>query len=284
MAINTVVVLSATCEKQGDIQSTASRDHQNAALLRIRKKIVNILSSFRLLLAREVCKSAPEPRTTTEPDMMRLAYCAALIAVMAGFPMLVACTTVNDGEALEQTFATAPSVSRAQIYMYRGGFNGVFSTGINEMAADLNSKGVPAKAVSWSAKDKTLAQIRAARAKGGARPIILVGHSLGASVVIAMANDLTEAGIPVDLVITLDPLYATTVPKGVRRFVNFKASGSKDNPGRFSPGPGFDGEIVNVDVRNLPKLEKSSHWNIVNQSDLQTRVMREIRNAYRRGG
>ncbi len=216
--------------------------------------------------------------------MMRLAYCAALIAVMAGFPMLVACTTVNDGEALEQTFATAPSVSRAQIYMYRGGFNGVFSTGINEMAADLNSRGVPAKAVSWSAKDKTLAQIRAARAQGGARTIILVGHSLGASVVIAMANDLTETGIPVDLVITLDPLYATTVPKGVRRFVNFKASGDKDNPGSFSAAPGFDGEIVNVDIRNLPKLEKSSHWNIVNQSNLQTRVMREIRNAYRRGG
>ncbi|MBW8637359.1 hypothetical protein K1W69_09185 [Hoeflea sp. WL0058] len=216
--------------------------------------------------------------------MMRFAYCAALIAVMAGFPALVACTTINDGQSVEQALSIAPSVSSAQIYMYRGGFNGVFSTGINEMASDLNSKGVPAKAVSWSAKDKTLAQIRAARAQGRARPIILVGHSLGASVVIAMANDLTEAGIPVDLVITLDPLYATTVPKGVRRFVNFKASGSKENPGSFSPGPGFDGEIVNVDIRNLPKLEKSSHWNIVNQSDLQKRVMREIRNAYHKGG
>lgn len=216
--------------------------------------------------------------------MMRFAYCAVLIAVMAGFPALVACTTINDGQSIEQALAITSAASSAQIYMYRGGFNGVFSTGINEMASDLNSKGVPAKAVSWSAKDKTLAQIKAARAKGRAKPIILVGHSLGASVVIAMANDLTDAGIPVDLVITLDPLYATTVPKGVRRFVNFKASGNKDNPGSFSPGPGFDGEIVNVDIRNLPTLEKSSHWNIVNQSDLQKRVMLEIRKAYRRGG
>jgi len=171
----------------------------------------------------------------------------------------------------------------AQIYMFRGGFNGIFSTGITDMAAELRRRGIPAQDLSWAASNSSLSRIKkAAERNPQAGPIILAGHSLGAGSVISMADELTRVGIPVDLVIVFDPLGASRVPKGVRKLINFKASGSKANPGSFRPGKGFDGRIVNVDIRNLPELGKASHWNIVNQQALQDRVIREIENTYRK--
>lgn len=125
--------------------------------------------------------------------------------------------------------------------------------------------------------------IKQAYKKDVAHPIILAGHSPGADTALIIAGNLTRAGIPVDLVIVFDPLGSSTVPKGVRKFINFKASGSKNNPGGFKPGPGFNGKIVNVDIRTLPSLKKASHWNIVNQKKLQQRVVNEIAATHRRG-
>lgn len=171
--------------------------------------------------------------------------------------------------------------STAQIYMFRGGFNGVFSTGISDMASELRRKGIPVHDLSWSASNGSLSEIKKAVSHNPrSGPIILVGHSLGAGSAITMAEELTNAGITVDLMIVFDSLGATRVPKGVRRFVSFKASGNKNKPGSFRPGKGFNGQIVNIDVRTLPGLDESSHWNIVNQKVLQKRVIREIETVY----
>ncbi|AKH99770.1 hypothetical protein IMCC20628_01053 [Hoeflea sp. IMCC20628] len=171
--------------------------------------------------------------------------------------------------------------SAAQIFMFRGGFNGIFSTGITDMAEELRRRGIPAQDLSWAASNSSLSKIKQAYVRNpNAGPIILAGHSLGAGSVISMAYELTRAGITVDLVIVFDPLGATSVPKGVRKLVNFKASGNKVNQGGFRPGKGFDGRIVNVDIRNLPELSKASHWNIVNQQALQDQVFREIEETY----
>lgn len=173
--------------------------------------------------------------------------------------------------------------ARAQIYMFRGGFNGVFSTGITQMAAELRSRGIPAKDVSWAASANALQQIQNAVAENSKTgPIILAGHSLGASSVIGMARTLTNKNIPVDLLIVFDPLGSSEVPRGVRKMINFKASGSKNNDGGFRAADGNTGDVVNVDIRNLPELENANHWNIVNQEALQRRVVREIEMAYRR--
>ena len=151
------------------------------------------------------------------------------------------------------------------------------------MATELRQRGVPAQDLSWAASNASLDKIRkSVAANPKTRPIILAGHSLGASSVIGMARKLAREDIEVDLVIVFDPLGSSRVPKGVRKLINFKASGKKSNPGGFQPGPGFDGQIVNVDIRNLPDLDKSSHWNIVNQSALQIRVIREIEKEYRK--
>lgn len=215
-------------------------------------------------------------------SLVRLAASAVILTVSI---TLVSCTSAQNetvsGGGIAASVAK-PNAS-AQIYMFRGGFNGVFSTGITDMARELRTRSVPAQDLSWAASTTTLSKIKkVAAVNPKARPIILAGHSLGANSVIGMAHALTRDNIEVDLVIVFDSLGSTRVPKGVGKLINFKASGSKKNPGTFRPGPGFTGQIVNVDVRNLPGLDKSSHWNIVNQEKLQQRVVREIEATYRR--
>ncbi len=215
--------------------------------------------------------------------MKRSVRLKVLMAAMAMVCGLSACTSTGTGTQTTAYSATQPRNNRsdAQIYLFRGGFFGVFSTGITHMATELRRRGVPAQDLSWGASNASLDKIRkSVAANPRAGPIILAGHSLGASSVIGMARKLTREDIEVDLVIVFDPLGSTRVPNGVRKLINFKASGKKSNPGGFEPGPGFNGEIVNVDIRNLPDLDQSGHFNIVNQAALQRRVIREIESEY----
>lgn len=219
------------------------------------------------------------------------------VLAIAGLGIITACsstgTTAGGGgggtTAVEARAFQAPTVAqtgkaaRAQVYMLRGGFGDLFSSGINDMAEDLRAQGIPAHALSWTNEKTVLAAIEKAYAENGSGPIILVGHSLGAGASLRISRTLTEDGIPVDLVIAMDALGTPRVSKGVRRFISYKASGDKDNPGDFKGAPGFDGRIVNVDIRNLPDLEAAGHWSMVQQEALQERVMRDIVDAYQAG-
>ena len=210
------------------------------------------------------------------------------ILAFAACLVLAACSTTTSSNAPATQNTVSEDVvatgKKAHVYLYRGGFNGVFSQGVNQMAQELRNRGVPATSIRWSTSGFTLDQIRADHKNGQVGPIILAGHSLGAEAVKGMANELTKDGIPVDLVIVFDALTSSEVPKGVKRFVNYKAIGSKNNPGNFKPGRGFDGELVNVDVRTLPQLEQANHWNLVNQERLKELAVEEIVTAYRKYG
>ncbi len=222
-------------------------------------------------------------------EMKLRAHFGVLLTVAFVLASLTACTSTTTNSNVAQNYASSTDSGSssahddAQIYMFTGGFNGIFSTGVHDMASELRKKGVPAKALSWTKKGSSQYAIKQAYKKNRARPIILAGHSFGADTALSIADGLTSAGIPVDLVIVFDPLGSATVPKGVKKFINYKASGSKKNPGSFKPGPGFNGKIVNVDIRTLPGLDRASHWNIVNQQNLQKRVVDEIAATYRRG-
>jgi len=58
---------------------------------------------------------------------------------------------------------------------------------------------------------------------------MIVGHSLGGSAAIAMAAELGRAGVPVQLVVTLDPTYGSGTSANVRRSVNFRPTGGENH-------------------------------------------------------
>src|SRR5271155_586380 len=158
--------------------------------------------------------------------------------------------------------------SRAHVYLFRG-LGDVFSTGMDTLAAELNTRGV--YATSHSHNDwKSIADRAAADYKAGKEgPIILVGHSLGADAVMEMADYLGDKGVPVALVVPFDGTQSFPASGNVGRVLNF----TQRDYAFMRPGPGFRGSLTNVDLRSDPGI---GHLDIDEVPQLHARVIAEV--------
>jgi len=91
---------------------------------------------------------------------------------------------------------------RGEVYLLRG-FADVFSGGLDQLGADLARAGIPAKVVNHGAWKSVCEKIAANQKKYGRKPVILIGHSLGANSAISMAQQLKKTGVTVTLLVTL---------------------------------------------------------------------------------
>ncbi|WP_176085250.1 hypothetical protein [Martelella sp. HB161492] len=152
-----------------------------------------------------------------------------------------------------------------QIFLFRG--LEFFSRGFFPLNKKLAAQGIHAT-VFTVADDKWLSReiARNYQASPDNRPIILVGHSLGANAVISVANDLNALGIPVALTITLDSTDRNPqIPANVSRAVNFFTDG-RVLWRKISPGEGFTGTLENVDV-HTPEFGGPHSMNHINMED-----------------
>src|SRR5262252_10043014 len=92
--------------------------------------------------------------------------------------------------------------AETRVYLLRGWF-GVFSTGLDSLAAGLRSKGIKAETVGHLAWKTTVSNIIKWHGSGNSGPLVLVGHSQGANNVIDMARMLQRENISVDLLVTI---------------------------------------------------------------------------------
>jgi len=178
----------------------------------------------------------------------------AAIAVLASGMMLAP----RPGEA----------ASRAHVYLFRG-LADVFSTGMDDLADEINKRGVYATSHSHT-EWKSLADKAAADYKAGKEgPIILIGHSLGADAVMEMADYLGDKGVPVALVVPFDGTQSFPAPGNVARVLNF----TQRDYAHMRPGLGFRGSLVNVDLSSDRNID---HLNIDKSPRLHARVIAEI--------
>lgn len=170
---------------------------------------------------------------------------------------------------------SAPATANAEeVFLIRGAMN-IFSAGMNQMTDKLRSRGVNAKSLSngqWSG----IARDIISRNKAGkvSFPIIVAGHSVGGQEAPQFSDMLAKAGIPVALVIGIDPGWATPPPftAGSPRVVNFWVGGtSRGNPYRSTAG--FSGSIQNVDIR---AFSKADHVQIDKDPIVQSRIINLI--------
>jgi pimeloyl-ACP methyl ester carboxylesterase len=116
------------------------------------------------------------------------------------------------------------------VYLLRG-FIGIFSTGIDDLGKKINGNGMRAVVYQddqWSRLADTIAEKY--RAHPDHEPIALVGHSYGADDVVRIARKLDAANIPVDLLVTLDPVTPPSVPRNVKTCLNlYQSNGVMDN-------------------------------------------------------
>jgi hypothetical protein len=135
--------------------------------------------------------------------------------------------------------------AETQVFLLRGWF-GVFSTGLDSLAAELRSKGIKAETVGHLAWKTAVSKIIKDHASGKSGPLILVGHSQGANNIIDMARLLQRENIPVDLVVTLAPAGQDPIPGNVVRALNYYNS-----PGWGAPvtaDAGFHGKLTNINL------------------------------------
>jgi pimeloyl-ACP methyl ester carboxylesterase len=161
------------------------------------------------------------------------------------------------------------SLSTPKVYLLRGFLN-IFSLGMDDLAERINADGIPATVTNHADADMLVGQIVASYQAGDRGPVILVGHSLGADAVIAMAQALDRYNIPVALLVLFDGTGPHEVPGNVARAINFTQ--------RFdlTPGVDFHGTLSNVD---LSRSEGIDHFTIDKSPALQASTLSSVVSA-----
>jgi len=171
--------------------------------------------------------------------------------------------------------AGSPAIAE-EVYMIRGFLN-VFSDGMNQMTKQLKARGIKARAISNGAWQEVASDIiRRSKQKKVSFPIIIAGHSLGGVEAPRFANALGKAGVPVALVIGLDPGFPQppAFGKGTKRVVNYKIPSGKN----YRKGAGFKGSIKTFDVSKYG----TDHVGIDKNKKVQSLVISQIRKAVRK--
>ncbi|BCA95046.1 hypothetical protein TUM19329_14070 [Legionella antarctica] len=175
---------------------------------------------------------------------------------------------------------TNRSKSQGEVHTMLGGL-GMFSVGMNTVRDDIAKqyKSVSASSNMWyNAGDVTKAITHYYYTHKIHRPIILMGHSLGANEQIKVARNLNAAGVPVELLVTVDAVSQTIVPPNVKHVLNV-----------YKPGyiPMFSGlrlkavdpnatRIKNINVDNLKELNVN-HFTIDKDKVVQAMILDEVK-------
>ena len=141
----------------------------------------------------------------------------------------------------------------ASVYLMRG-FLGIFSLGMDRLNAQLKAAGVKTKIVGHTGWPGVVAEIAAEQAlhPGQHAPVVIVGHSLGANAALLAGYQLGKQGIPVDLVVTVDPTSSRPISPVVKRYLNIYLPGDGFGAKLAATGSGVD----NDDIRNNPELNR----------------------------
>ena len=121
----------------------------------------------------------------------------------------------------------SPPQGGSHLYVLLGLGNN--SPGLSEFGSRIAQHGIPTTIRNYGDWPALAQEAIQQYQSGRLRSIMIVGHSLGGSAAADMAAALGRAGIPVQLVVTLDPVGGSQVPSNVRHSVIFLPTGGEDH-------------------------------------------------------
>jgi pimeloyl-ACP methyl ester carboxylesterase len=172
--------------------------------------------------------------------------------------------------ASSATFAATNQNMHRKVYLLRGLTN-VLSPGIDQLADELQKRNIAATVANHAFSDSLAAEAIQDCKSGRVSSIVLVGHSLGASAAVSMAEQLQKAGLRVALIVTLDPVVKTAVPSNVHLLKNFYLSSGVGT--KVERGGHFRGLLQNVDMGRNAEL---GHVTLTTAPSIQQQIMRDI--------
>ena len=159
----------------------------------------------------------------------------------------------------EPSSGPAPDLSRTRVYLFRGALGLIFSRGMDKLATRMQRTGATVHVYEF-----TICGLIASTAiedyKRDPFPIILMGHSMGGRCALQFSEKLQDQGIPVSLVVTIDPAHMSpSVPTNVARFINIFLSKDVLGGGDIRPVEGFKGHYASYDLQQHDEVR---HINI----------------------
>jgi thioesterase domain-containing protein len=158
------------------------------------------------------------------------------------------------------------------VYLLRGGAGGALSTGLDQIATTLRKRGIEAMVAGHGAWRTLANRIIEDRAGRRPRPVVLIGHSLGANSIISMSRLLQSRNVRVAYMVSLAATAPQPVPSNVRRVTNyyFETAGWGE---KLVPEKGFRGVLENRDFSSAAGV---SHFNIDDQPAIQSEIVRKV--------
>ena len=208
--------------------------------------------------------------------LRQLAAGASIIAALSIAPAAAAQTAKpapHAGAHAVTTHAatTHDDASRPHVYLMRGLLN-IFSLGMDQLASQIARNGIDATVYNHSVEESVVGTIVQKYRAGDRGPYILVGHSLGADAVMAMAQQLNAQNVPLALVVPFDGTESYAAPGNVSCVVNL----TQRKYAYVQAGPGFHGRLSNVDVSSDTTID---HVTIDKSPRLQAMALKEILQA-----
>lgn len=158
----------------------------------------------------------------------------------------------------EQRAGKAPPPVIGTVYVFRPMGGRLATPEMDNLAGKIKARGLEADVfnyTNWIRPAK--AAIARYKAEAWKSAIIIVGHSAGGDSAIRFARLLKRAGVPVSLIVTLDPTrIANTVPGNVERYINVYSSGRALGSGDPEPARDFQGHYASVDLNDFAVLHR----------------------------
>lgn len=216
----------------------------------------------------------------------------AMMIIVALGAVLTGCADFTAGPApLNRTIDPKLVEEHPRVgYVYCArGWLGIFSTGMMDLANELNTKvGVSAVSVADMEYLRLEDWLIQQHEKGTMNePLVLLGHSWGADDMIRVAEDLQKHDISVDLMVLIDPVTPPPVPSNVKRvYCVYKSHPLTDwyPAWRGVPATVVDPQatpLTNIDLRTAKGLgfdtESISHPDIEKSEGVHNLAIEQIK-------
>jgi pimeloyl-ACP methyl ester carboxylesterase len=174
--------------------------------------------------------------------------------------------------AAEPSTEPPPDPSRTHVYLFRGALGLIFSRGMDKLATQIQRTGATASVYEFTVCS-LITSTTIEEYKRNPFPIILMGHSMGGRCALQFAESLKDEGIPVSLVVTIDPAHLSpSVPTNVARFINIFLSKDWLGGGDIKPVEGFKGHYASYDLQQHGEL----HINIDKVDDIHQQIAAKV--------
>jgi pimeloyl-ACP methyl ester carboxylesterase len=207
--------------------------------------------------------------------MLACIVCAH-VAIAGQIPAIkqTAAQTADAHSALQPKAAEpSPVLPRGRAYLFRGAMGLIFSRGMDRLTEKIERAGLTANVYEFTVCD-LVAGAAIETYRQDPAPIILIGHSMGGRCALQFSEKLRDEGIPVSLVVTVDPAHLSPdVPLNVERFINIFLSKDVLGGGDIKPTQGFRGNYASYD---LAQHDEVSHISIDKMDQIHQQLVAKI--------